>query len=483
MPSVGEAINVNAFDEALDSSWFQNRSSPSAISDEVSVRGPCPARGVDGTRPWRVVSAKPDGASPGFVFESEGQRYLAKFDGASGSPRASLADVFASRLYHAAGFHVPCNEIVYFEPAILQIEPNATIETAAGREEPMTAAHLRAVLAKALQRSDGRYRAMVSTYLEGRPLGPWRYHGVRADDRNDIIPHEDRRELRGSRLLAAWTDHVDQREGNTLSMWRETEGGQGYVMHHLIDFGDCFGSIWGGPAQESWRRGHDYWLDPRTIVVDFVTLGLIERPWDRARLGPLGTTLGFYDVEQFDPERWRPRYPNPAFGRMTERDAAWMARIIARLDAQTLERMLDQLYVDDRLRSRLLEIVLGRRERILRRYLGRLSPLADPQIERRQDGEWLCVSDLAVLSGIVRPRAYVAQLEVNAGQPLPVRVQARTGAEPCLRLPALERHDLERGGRVVAELWTQRSGRGAARFHLHARAPGWLVAGIERRDE
>jgi hypothetical protein len=78
--------------------------------------------------------------------------------------------------------------------------------------------------------------AMVSRYLDGRPLGPWRYHGVLRGDRNDVVHHEDRRELRGARLLAAWTDHVDQREGNTLSMWRESAGGQGYVLHHPARF-------------------------------------------------------------------------------------------------------------------------------------------------------------------------------------------------------------------------------------------------------
>ena len=36
-------------------------------------------------------------------------------------------------------------------------------------------------------------------------------------------------------------------------MWRQVEDGRGYVMHHLIDFGDCFGSVWGGSAQAAWR--------------------------------------------------------------------------------------------------------------------------------------------------------------------------------------------------------------------------------------
>jgi len=47
---------------------------------------------------------------------------------------------------------------------------------------------------------------------------------LRAINVNDVIRHEDRRELRGARLLAAWTNHFDAREQNTLSMFAEQDG-------------------------------------------------------------------------------------------------------------------------------------------------------------------------------------------------------------------------------------------------------------------
>jgi hypothetical protein len=477
-----EAVNVNALDEVPDSSWFENRIERLAHSRERAALGPCiePVAARDG--PWRVVSAKPDGATPGFVFEaSDGQRYLAKFDGASGSPRASLADVLGSRLYHAAGFRVPCNSIIYFDEANLQIQEGARAENMLGEKVPLTEAHLRAITRKALRRADGRVRCMASRYLEGRSLGPWRYHGVRPGDRNDIVRHEERRELRGARLLAAWTDHVDQREGNTLAMWHPTGSERGYVMHHLIDFGDCFGSVWGGSAQEAWRRGHDYWIDPGTMLIDWLSLGALERPWDRASLGPFGLVLGYYDVDSFDAERWRPRFPNPAFSRMTEHDAAWMARILARIDPELVEGMLEQADAPAQLHSELARILLGRRRRILERYLTRLSPLSPPSLSAERDGIWLCTVDLAVLADVAQPRPYEARLMSSAPETA-LEVRSRPPGSACVHLPALLPAGAS-GHEMVIEMSITgaSSAPGPIRFHLYESVPGgWLLTGVER---
>jgi hypothetical protein len=479
----GEAINVNAWDEVPDSSWFENRIGRHPLTPDELAAGACPSPSNGPMGPWRVVSAKPDGATAGFVFEdSQGQRYLAKLDGADGSPRASLADVLGAGLYHAAGYHVPCNSIAYFTASALELDPHARSETALGNKGPLDRKQLAQLLSRAARLPDGRQRAMVSRYLEGKPLGAWRYHGLRAGDRNDVVPHEDRRELRASRLLAAWTDHVDQREGNTLAMWRETADGRGYVMHHLIDFGDCFGSIWSGSAQAAWRRGHDYWIDPRTMLQDWLTLGTRERPWDRARLGPAGLALGYYDVDQFEPERWRPRYPNPAFSSMTEHDAAWMARILARLSPQHIARILDRAAAPPELSAPLLHILLGRRQRILQRYLTRLSPLADPELRVLAGRDWLCATDLAVLSGVSSGSRLVARTWGADGgmHPLVARAVGPTLSRHCALLPRLAEEPGAEEVVQTVELGFEMPGPAPIRFHLYRSAGEWRIAAVER---
>src|SRR5690606_35808389 len=338
------------------------------------ARGPCKDPPLDPAGPWTVTDGKPDGANPGFLIEGpSGARYLIKFDGVLQGPRATAADVLGSRLYHAAGYYVPCNRIVYFERSILRIAPDATVEDDRGREEPLTERHLDEVFSKALSLRDGRYRASSSSFLPGTPLGPFKYQGTRPDDPNDVVPHEDRRELRGMRLLSAWINHFDSREQNTLSTWMETGQGRGYVRHNLLDFGDSLGSLWEPPPLGR-RLGHAYYLDLSDVAEDWLTLGLITRPWEKAEFGPSGRVFGYFDVKTFEPESWRPGYPNPAFSRMQERDAAWMARIIARFGSAHLRAAVATADLRDTLlEQELMRILRGRQARILDRYLSLLS--------------------------------------------------------------------------------------------------------------
>ncbi len=306
----GEAENVNALDEVADSSWFSNRIGRYGMSPQQVALGPCTTPMPSTDKPWTVTGAKPNGYNPGFLIKGpDGKRYLVKFDGVVQGPRATAADVIGSRIYHAAGYFVPCNRIVYFDRKILRFAPDATGENDEGKEEPLSNKHLDKVFDKALRLPDGRYRANMSLFVEGKPIGPWRYQGTRDDDPNDVVNHEDRRELRGMEVLAAWINHFDSREMNTLGTF-VADGGRGYVRHNMIDFGDCFGSIWEPPLLGR-RIGHAYYLDFPYLMEDLLTFGTIERRWDVARFGASGPVFGYFDVATFDPDKYRPGYPNP----------------------------------------------------------------------------------------------------------------------------------------------------------------------------
>src|SRR5688572_30316423 len=117
-------------------------------------------------------------------------------------------------------------------------------------------------------------------------------------------------------------------------------------------------------------------------------LGFLDRPWHHAQFGRGGRVLGYYDLERYVPDQWRPGYPNAAYERMTEHDAAWMARIVAPLrDAHLHAIVARARFSDPTATDELFRILKGRRDRLLERWLTRLSPLTHARVE----GDRICV--------------------------------------------------------------------------------------------
>jgi len=483
----GESVNVNALDEVPDSSWFTNRIGKHRMSPAQTVLGPCEPGSGDPPVPWVVTGAKPNGANPGFIIkDASGQRHLVKFDGLEQGARATSADVVVSKLYHAAGYFVPCNRVVFFDPASVTIGEGAKAETATGDKEPLTQKHLDEVFVKAQRLPDGRMRASTSLFLQGRPIGPFTYQGTLDDDPNDVIPHQDRRELRAMRLLAAWTQHFDAREQNTLNMWIATGDQTGYVRHGVIDFGDCFGSIW-EPPMLGRRLGHSHYFDVSETLADWFTLGIPTRPWDTARFGPSGKVFGYYDVHDFEAEKWKAGYPNPAFSRMSERDGAWMARIIARFGDDHLRELVRIARLENPLlEAELFRVLRGRRDRVLQRYLTRLSSLTEP-VTRGTSAD-LCVQDLGEESGVYagRARSYAVTYQGVGAAARVEPVRAAAGGRRCVSLPRAPGASPEAPAYAIIDWVAQSEGHAAefpARIHVFDQgARGLSVVGLERPE-
>ena len=436
-PTDVEAINVNALDEVPDSSWFTNRIGRHPLAPEALRSGACESPSTLPPLPWTVVGGKTFGTNPGFTIEdADGLRWLIKTDGVLQPERASAADAIAAALHHAAGYNVPCNRVAFFARDDLRIADDAEAELLGGATIPMTGAIVDAVLTSAARAPDGRFRAAASRFVEGEPLGPWSHEGTLEGDPNDVVPHELRRDVRGLFVLFAWTGHIDARQENTLSSWIEAEDGEGgYLRHYLIDFGDCFG-VMHESERLSWRFGHDHYINLGTVMIDYLTAGLIPRPWHDAALGPAGRTLGYFDGRHFRPDEWAPGYASPAFDAHTEHDAAWMARILSRFTRAHVEAAVALgRFSRPVVTSELARILMERRGRILERYLTRLSPLSWPEVE----ADVLCLDDLAVQSGVrsSSERRYEAWLAAAEPPAAPVALDARAvGSRACVRMPA-----------------------------------------------
>lgn len=482
-----EAVNVNAMDEVPDSSWYtrrlaSHRSSPATVAagaceDEDEAR---PGVDDDVHPPFVITRGKPDGSNPGFfVRDGRGRLYLMKPDHVDQLERASAADAIGAAVFHAAGYFTPCNRVVYVAREDLDLAPDAMRRTTDGRESPLTETDVDAILGDAITDREGRIRASLSRFIDGEPIAPWTYTGTWSDDPNDVVPHQHRRDVRAMFILSAWLSHIDSRQENTMAAFM-AYGDVGYVRHYMIDFSDTLGITY--PDELMTRRfGHSGYVDFQSLGEDLVTLGAIDRPWEHARFGPAGPTLGYFDLERFDPEHWRPGYPNPAYERMTEHDAAWMARILARFEDRHVAALAARgRFGSPIVTSELTRILIGRRQRILERWLTRLSPLTDPRTRRAT--RTICLEDRAVTTSF-RDRA-TRRYEARAWSLDPTTELAVTlsteDAGPCVQLPP----ELE-AAYVLIDVIASSEGRertAPLRLHVEVRGGRVAVLGLERPE-
>jgi hypothetical protein len=372
------ARNINTLGEVPDSSWFTNRIGLHPMTVEELVRGPNRGEGPDKSRPWTIIKAKTEGITPGFIIrDGRGDIYFIKFDPLQYPQMATSTEVISTKFFYAFGYNVPENYLAFLQPNQLEIDPEVTVVDEEGKKKKMTLQDVADLLKKVPKRSDGTIQVLASLKLPGEPLGPFKYYGTRSDDPNDIFPHEDRRELRGLRVFAAWLNHNDSRSINSLDMY-VTEEGRSYVKHYLIDFGATLGSASVKPNAR--REGFAYFLEWGPIWKSALTLGFKGRPWQHIKY-PNYPEIGRFEATFFQPERWKPNYPNPAFIRMQNEDAFWATRTVMRFSDEAIRAIVKTGQISNpEAENYLIETLIRRRDKIIQYYLNQINPLDDFQV-------------------------------------------------------------------------------------------------------
>jgi hypothetical protein len=370
------SANVNTADEVPDSSWFTNRIGHRAMSLGEVVRGPDEFGRVslDG---WVISGGKSSGVQPGFrMSDPTGQIYQIEFDPPSNPDMATGAEIIGTAFYHAIGYHVVEVYLAEFDPATMVIAPTARVfDPLLGERRPLTRADVETVLARAAPQPDGTYRVLASRFAPGRPLGNFRYYGVRPDDPNDVFAHEHRRELRAARVFGAWLNHDDSRGVNSLDMLH-SENGRTYVKHYMFDFGSIMGS--GTGFSQTRRGGHEYIFEAAPGWLTLATLGLYTRPWMRIEYPDVPASVGRFEAQAFDPLGWKPEYPNPAFDNMRADDAFWAACIVSRFSNAAIRAVVGKArYSDPQATEYLTETLIARRDKVVRAWITGVNPLAD----------------------------------------------------------------------------------------------------------
>ncbi len=399
----GDAWNVTDSDDVANSMWFTRRNSiDSPLAPDAVMNGAHKGTGPDQTAgPLKVSSMKSEGINVGFFAkDATGQRYLVKLDPPEYPEMASGADVLATNLVWSSGYNTPENYVFFLDPNKLTfsddlkivVDEDGETVTYAGKpgpgERPLTTdVFQRSQLAHYTPGPDGRIRAVASKFLPGIPKGPFSWTGVRPDDPNDVIPHEDRRELRAFYVIAAWLNSVDAKQGNTLDMFEldprsptdESAQRYGHLVHYMLDNGASLGS--GGVHPHHPRQGSENDFDLSAIGHRFLSFGIYERPWqDVDDQSP--ENIGWYGIEGFEPGDWRPNMPNKTFDSATPADGYWGAKIVMAFSDAQLARAIDiSQWSSPAVRAYILKGLKERRDATGRYWFAEVSPLENARVE------------------------------------------------------------------------------------------------------
>ena len=398
------AQNLNSVDEVPDSSWFTNRAGRKPLTAAEIERGPNTNAGP-APGPWTITSSKSDGFTPGFtVKDVNGERWFLKFDPPGYGAMATGTEVTVTKLMWALGYNVPENHIAYVRAEQLVVGDGATFTPHGGKRRPIRADDVDDLLERANQEPDGSYRVVASRALPGKPIGRLRFYGTRPDDPNDIVSHENRRELRGYGVFAAWLNHVDAKSINSLDTL-VSENGRSHVRHNLIDFGSALGSGGVGPA-DFWA-GEEYLVEPASVGKQLIGFGFSFPKWHTEPYYE-SPSIGRVPANNtdFDPDAWKPRVRNQAFVSARPDDKFWAARKLATLTTPLLRAAVRAgEFGDPDAEDFLVRALAQRRDAIARAYLTAVNPIADPRLA---DGI-LSFTNAAVDADVARaPRSYRA---------------------------------------------------------------------------
>jgi hypothetical protein len=133
-----------------------------------------------------------------------------------------------------------------------------------------------------------------------------------------------------------------------------------------------------------------------------VTLGFYRVGWEGEPYDNIDPSIGWMQVETFDPARWKPNWPNDAFVNMTPRDAYWGAKLVGSFDEEQVRAAVRAGELpDESAADTLVDMLMYRRARIVEYWYGQVSPLEDPAVQPGtvRGGFTLSFEDLGVRDG------------------------------------------------------------------------------------
>jgi hypothetical protein len=395
------AGGINTLGDVLDGPWFVNRHGRRQLTAEILARGAGDSDPPNPGGPWRIVSFTKDEVrrSSLWIRDADGSLYILRFDPPDRLEMSTGAAMIGSRLFHAMGYWVPENYLVYFDRSRLEIAPPEEQIDPPGAYR-LIDSEIDLFLNTVARDPQKGYRAVAVRIPRGEErLGPFLFYGTRSDDSNDITPHEHRRDLRGLYVLSSWVGNNWISASQTQDVLLK-ENNVPVIRHYIEDFLTILGS--GFSREKGAREGFESLFSFKRSLKNFAGFGFYSHEWQRTGY-PEIDSVGLFESTIFDPAAWQPNYSAAALANHLPDDDYWAAKLLMAFTDEDIRTIVETAqYSDIRARNWISGCLIDRRDKIGRYYFERVLPLDN----FRLDGFRLKYDDLAARHGFRKARDY-----------------------------------------------------------------------------
>jgi len=206
-------------------------------------------------------------------------------------------------------------------------------------------------------------------------------------------------------------------------------------------------------------------------------------PWQTVKYTE-GPEIGKFEGDRFDPRSWRTHTPNAALMEMRDDDAFWAARRIATFSDEMVRAIVHTgEYTDPSAEKAIADILIKRRDKILRAYLPAVNPIVTPRLENDR----LSFENAAVAADVAKaPQRYRAswfQFDNTTGESrlLGETTSATATMEAPRGLPA------GTGSFILVEISADSKEYAAwqrpIRTYFRRQGDAWTLVGLERTPD
>ncbi len=481
------AADINSLDEVPASTWYRPPTDlKSATARDLQRGNTVPGAALHPGDRLTVLVAHVEGPEPYVdVRDPRGGRLRIAFDDPDLPEVRTAAAVIASRLLFAAGYHVLPISIDRVRSDAFVLGDDAVRIGEFGGRDRLQEEDLEELLNRVAP--DGEARVAVSALPAGTLLGGFPETGTRQGDPNDRIAHQDRRSLRGLRVIASWIGHTRLRTDRTLDIHLDDGG---YVRHYLARLGAALGGRELSPHPFGTEGRESYW-QMGTWMGNIFALGF-GRSYPPRPTAPSFHGVGAFTADGFDPVGWRSAYAYAPFREARWEDILWGARLVASFTSDQIVGAVAAGELSDRKAAAYLAgTLIERRDRIAGAWFRRLNAADEFRLVEQGGDRWtLTFDDLGVRHGSALPEDafYVMRFELpELGETLGEQSRGGRRLEFDLAafMPPPWKHRNDPARYAIAHIraydYRGRARQGIARVHIYfAPEGGPRIVGIER---